>query len=424
VPPHGNHPWERAHIDHYELPDAVCDPVTGISFGKPWWSVMYSSYARRVLAQWVSLNAPSKIQVLMLLRICVKRFGRLPQILVLDRGPEFSSTDVESVLAAYHVDKLDRPPSEPRFGAPLERFFGITQTQFAQNVKSTTKLLANIRQLPGWMSPFKHASLTLGDAYVALSKFSYEYWDRRPHPALGMTPHEQYELGMAKAQYAQESFIPYDDLFHIMTMPHIGTVHISPGKGFRHQYAQWWAEEFHDPCVENRDFEARENFLDAGSIYVQLGQGQWVEAKCSEHNMFAGRSTRERAIVYQEWLKRTQGHEKRSRPSRTELAKLLRDVHLREDLLKELRRAVEDRILATSVAQDPMAVPPNAYAERLLSNQSMEELVRWIEQCRSTRGAVPAPLQSVPLIRPNVSLPQLPAAPPITFNDPSRYEVQ
>lgn len=424
LPPHGSHPWERAHIDHYELPDAVFDPVTGMSFGKPWWSVMYSPYARRVLAQFVSLNAPSRIPVLMLFRICVKRFGRLPQILVFDRGPEFSSTDVESVLAAYHVDKLDRPPSEPRFGAPLERFFGITQTQFAQNFRSTTKLLANVRQLPKWMSPFKHASLTLGDAYVALSKFSYQYWDHRPHPALGMTPLEKYELGLAKAHYKDDTFIPYDELFHILTMPHIGKVHIYPGKGARYQYAQWWAPEFHNPHVEHHDFDARENFLDAGSIHVQLGQGQWVEAKCSGHNAFAGRSTRERAIVYQEWLKRSQGHEKRSRPSRTELAKLLREVHHSEDLLKELRRAVEDRVLATSVLHDPMAVPANAYAERFLSNQSMEELVSWIEQWRSTGKPLPVPSQSAPVICPDTSVPQRPTLPPVSFHNPNRYEVQ
>ena len=424
LPRHGSHPWERAHIDHYELPEAVFDPVTGFPFGKPWWSVMYAPYCRRVLAQFLSLHAPSKIQVLMLFRICVKRFGRLPQLLILDRGPEFSSTDIEAFLATYRIDKWDRPASEPRFGSPLERFFGTTETEFAEQLKSTTKLLANVRQLPKWLNPLTDPKLTLGDSYMALSKYGYEYWDHRPHPELGMTPLQAYELGMAKAGDRKQTLVPYDDLFRILTMPHIGKVHIYPGQGFRYQYHDYYAPAFEDPLVEHQDLEAREDFLDAGHAYVKIGD-LWVEAKCPPHSNLHGHSTRERAILAQEIAARRRGHSSRLKESRLSLAQLLRDTRCREDVLKEMRRAAEDRMLALSVTEDPAAIPPNAYAERLLNHLPVDELMRWLEECRRGHQTGIPQAPSAPLM---ISTPTaLPARralpPPVSFNDPNRYEV-
>jgi hypothetical protein len=56
---------------------------------------------------------------MMTLRLCVKRYGRLPTAIIVDGGPEFQSVYFEQLLALYRVRKQQRPGSEPRFGSPF-----------------------------------------------------------------------------------------------------------------------------------------------------------------------------------------------------------------------------------------------------------------------------------------------------------------
>ena len=65
----------------------------------------------------------------MVLRLCVKRYGRLPTAITVDGGPEFASIYFEQLLALYRVRKHQRPAAEPRFGSPQERLFGTMQTR-------------------------------------------------------------------------------------------------------------------------------------------------------------------------------------------------------------------------------------------------------------------------------------------------------
>jgi transposase InsO family protein len=82
---------------------------------------------------------------MMILRQCVRRHGRLPQILVIDGGPEFHSTYFETLLARYEVTKKTRPPAQARFGSVCERLFGTTNTQFIHNLRGNTQITRNVR---------------------------------------------------------------------------------------------------------------------------------------------------------------------------------------------------------------------------------------------------------------------------------------
>jgi transposase InsO family protein len=130
TPRHGDRPFEIGHIDHTELDvEAVCSQ-TGRPLGRPWMTILTDAFSRRGLSLYLTFDAPSYRSCMMILRDCVRRHSRLPQIVVVDGGPEFQSTYFETLLARYECTKKTRPPAQARFGSICERLFGTTNTQF------------------------------------------------------------------------------------------------------------------------------------------------------------------------------------------------------------------------------------------------------------------------------------------------------
>ena len=111
TPRHGDRPFEIGHIDHTQADVwAVCSQ-TGRILGRPWISFLTDAFSRRILALHLTFDPPSYRSCMMILRECVRRHSRLPQILVLDGGSEFESTYFEALLARCEVTKKSRPPA-------------------------------------------------------------------------------------------------------------------------------------------------------------------------------------------------------------------------------------------------------------------------------------------------------------------------
>jgi putative transposase len=126
TPRHGDRPFEIGHIDHTELDVEMRCSVTGRTLSRPWLTLLVDAFSRRTLAQCLTFDAPSYRSCMLALRDCVKRHGRLPQILVMDGGREFESTYFETMLARYQCTKKTRPPAKARFGSVCERLFGTS----------------------------------------------------------------------------------------------------------------------------------------------------------------------------------------------------------------------------------------------------------------------------------------------------------
>ena len=89
---HGNRPFAIAHIDHTELDIMLISSATGKPIGKPWVTFLVDAYTRRLLSVYLTFDKPSYRSCMMALRICVKRFGRLPTCVVVDGGKDFSES--------------------------------------------------------------------------------------------------------------------------------------------------------------------------------------------------------------------------------------------------------------------------------------------------------------------------------------------
>jgi transposase InsO family protein len=146
TPRHGDRPFHICHIDHTELDVEVVCSSTGRNLGRPWLTIFMDAFSRRFLAFFLSFDPPSYRSCMMVLRECVRRHGRLPQILVLDGGKEFDSVYFETLLARYECTKKTRPPAKPRFGSVCERLFG-TSTQLIYSLAGNTQITKNVRQV-------------------------------------------------------------------------------------------------------------------------------------------------------------------------------------------------------------------------------------------------------------------------------------
>ena len=117
TPRHGDRPFEIGHIDHTEADIELVSSETGRKLDRPWLTLLTDAYSRRILAIYLTFDPPSYRSCLMVLRVCVKRYGRLPQTIVVDNGAEFGSTYFETLLATFECNKKQRPPAQARFGS-------------------------------------------------------------------------------------------------------------------------------------------------------------------------------------------------------------------------------------------------------------------------------------------------------------------
>lgn len=196
TPRHGDRPFEIAHLDHTEL-DIELTSQSGQLLGRPWMTLLTDAFSRRILAFYITFDAPSYRSCMMVLRECVRRLGRFPQILVVDGGREFGSTYFETLLARFECTKKTRPPAKARFGSVCERLFATANTRFVHNLLGNTQITRNVRQVTKLVDPKEHAIWPLPRLYDRMGEYLYEIYDTIQHPALGLSPREAYASGLA-----------------------------------------------------------------------------------------------------------------------------------------------------------------------------------------------------------------------------------
>jgi hypothetical protein len=136
TPRHGDRPFEICHLDHTQADIELICSETGVVIGRPWVTFLSDAFSRRLLSIWLTFDPPSYRSCMMALRECVRRHGRLPQILVVDGGREFESVYFETLLARYECIRKTRPGAQPRFGSVCERLFG---TNVASHISAIMK---------------------------------------------------------------------------------------------------------------------------------------------------------------------------------------------------------------------------------------------------------------------------------------------
>jgi transposase InsO family protein len=335
TPRHGEWPLHIAHIDHTELDAELLCSLTGRNLGRAWATYLTDAYSRR-LAVHITYDPPSYRSNMMIMRECVRRFGRLPQIIIVDGGKDFFSTYFETLLARYECTKKVRPPSESRFGSISERLFGTSNSQFIHNLQGNTQIMRNIRQITQYNNPKKNALWTLEKIFLYLHNWAYEVYDTIEHPALGQSPRDAFTSGMIRAGERAHRLIAYNEEFKIFTLPTTakGTAKVSPGRGVKINRLYYWSDTFRHPEVEGAQVSVRFDPFNAGSSFAYV-RGQWTECRSEHWSTFRGRSERELMIATEELRRRHTLHSRQFNITAVKLAHFLQSVEAEEVLLQQ-----------------------------------------------------------------------------------------
>jgi transposase InsO family protein len=350
TPRHGDRPFEIVHIDHTEVDQEFLCSHTDRNLGRAWATIMTDAYSRRFLATYVTFDPPSYRSCMMIARECVRRYGRLPQTVVVDGGLEFGSTYFETLLARYECTKKTRPPAESRFGSVCERLFGTLNTRFIHNLQGNTQIMQNVRQVTKAVNPKNQAIWTLDRFYARFNEFIYEVYDTTSHPALGCTPREMFALGMRQGGIRSHRLITYNEDFLMFTLPTTskGTAKVSPGQGVKINNLYYWSESFRDPQIELSSVEVRFDPFDAGTAYAFV-HGVWVRCYSQYHSIFQNRSEREIRFATEELRRRRKLHSQQFNVTAKKLAEFLESVEAEEMLLMQRLRDRESQDASSKI---------------------------------------------------------------------------
>ena len=352
VPRHGERPWQLAHLDHTEVDLELLSARTGHPLGRPWLTLLIDAFTRRVLALYLTFAQPSYVSCMMALRLCVQRWSRLPDAIVVDGGPEFHSTYFETLLASYRVTLKTRPPSEPTYGSIGERLFGTANSTFLHTLLGNTQITQRVRQVTPAVDPRRHACWTLSDLFTWLSAWAFEVYDTIDHPALGQSPRETHARADQESGARAHVRIPYDQDFIIRTLPttHKGTARVQPGHGVKIHNILYWCSAFDDPEVEGTSLAVRYDPFDVGTAYAYLPKARrWVTCRSDYYALLHGRSERELMLIGAELRKERRAHESGDKVTAKQLAAFSARVEAHEAILRQRERDAETRLVLSLI---------------------------------------------------------------------------
>lgn len=341
TPRHGDRPFDVVHIDHTELDIELVDQRYGNNLGRPWLSVMIDANTRYVLAIYLTFDPPSHRSCMMLVRECVRKHGRVPRVLVVDGGTEFDSTYFELLTAMLSITKKTRPKAKARFGSVMERFFGITNTQFIHNLRGNTQATRDPRSCSPSHYPQKLAVWTISDLNEELIDWIEQVYSTNIKQALGTTPLKAFQQGMADFGNREHKRVIYSSDFVIACLPSTpkGTAMVDPTRGIKVNHVQYWCAEFSDTSTHGKQLTVRYDPWDLSRAYVFV-QHRWALCRSEEADLYSRLTLRELHYATEEALCRLRSFEQVRMINAANVAKGVRRGQARELVLTERRNAL------------------------------------------------------------------------------------
>lgn len=346
--------FERAHIDHTLIDVETIFSETSEPLGRCWLTLMIDHHSRRVLAVHLTYDPPSYRSVLMVLRKCVQRFGRLPDQIVVDGGKEFQSVWFDTTCALYRVAIIRRPIAKARYGSQCERLFGTCNTNLLHFLSGNTQLRKNVRQMTDAVDPNRFAIWTLPELHAALERYFYEVYDTLEHRELLVTPRFAFERSIERHGNRPDRIVIDNELFQITTSPAPakGTAKVQPD-GVKIHYLY-----YSHPSLQRhlgKSVPVRYDPFDLSKAWALVGRA-WQPLKSRHTQLLRGFTEHEMDLMTAEWRKRRSAVEK-TRLSEPVLVKFLQEVLQTETLLLERKRAAAERYLREAQADAVIDVP-------------------------------------------------------------------
>ena len=379
TPRHGSRPWGVAHLDHTQLDIVLVSARTGRPLGRPWATFLMDAFTRRLLVVYVTFDPPSYRSAMMVLRECVWRYGRLPQTLVVDGGPDFRSTYFETLVTYYHCTKATRPWAKPHYGSVCERLFRTSNTEFIHTLVGNTQVMKQVRQVTKAMHPQEHAAWTLGELYAFLCVWAYDVYDQDMHLTLGMSPREAWRLGLMQSGERAHLTKLYEEEFRYLSLPTTkkGTAKVEPGRGVKIHYLYYFSKAFDARKVHGTQVPVRYDPFNIGLAYAYV-EGRWVKCLSEYHVQLRGHTERELQCASAEIRKRYQNHRGEAAITARRLAELLAKASDYETVLIQRQHDLEARDVFTLMhgyqqAMTLEELPPAVLTEVATGGENQQE---------------------------------------------------
>lgn len=235
-------PFAVAHIDHWK-----CDffLVVGVVNGKvivarPWLTAMVDAFSGEVLAIWLSFANPSRRSCTMVIRDCVRRHNKLPEMIIVDGGSDFRSVHFQVMLGTLGVVRCERPPEDPRFGKEVERLFGAFKERFARGLPGFGISIEKSRAVSASFKSERRAALSLLEGFNVLEAYVFQGYNHSPKPGENSSRYAMKERALRFYPHCGRS-IDWDLRFLIATSieaPDSGYT-LWPGRGL-HVNDKWY----------------------------------------------------------------------------------------------------------------------------------------------------------------------------------------
>ena len=354
TPRHGDFPFQICHLDHTELDIELICSDTLENLGRPWLSLLIDAYSRRIIAFYLTFDPPSYRSCMMVLRECVKRNSRLPKMLVVDGGKEFHSIYFETLLAKYNITKAQRPGAKPKFGSVCERIFGTTNTEFIHNLLGNTQIMKKVREVTKKFNPKHNAIWTFKSLHEMMNEWCYEIYDKQIHSTLGTSPKDFYENRLYKTGKREHTFVKYDEMFKIMTMPSTPkqTAKVQPGQGVRINNIYYWGDILDHPEIEGQSVYVRYDPFDMSTAYAYVNK-YWVKIRSENFMIFENRTEKEMKMATIEIRKRMKNAGNTVKMTGPIIAKFLDSIeseevlrlqHLKDKATKSAKKVIEQEV--------------------------------------------------------------------------------
>jgi putative transposase len=352
TPRHGERPFDIAHIDHTQLDIQLSDRLFGITYERPWLSILIDAFSRKILAFWISFDPPSYRSCMMLIKRCIQQHGRAPRVIVFDGGSEFDSAYLETLLSFLKTTKKSRAKSKARFGSVLERFFGTTNTQLIHNLSGNTQATKTPRTCTPSHDPKAHTAWTLESFTNCFASWLTQVYESNPHKALGVSPSQYFAIGMQDFGMREHKRFAYTREFELLCMPtnKTGEAKVNHVQGIHLNYQSYWCAEFNDPALSGKKVPVRFD-PDNGARAFAYINGRWVECISEYASIFSNRSTKQIEFITKEFKEKNKLMGNKQKVTAFSMAEFLRTATLSENTQRQIWR--DQELLARATQRSP-----------------------------------------------------------------------
>lgn len=301
TPIHCERALELVHFDSTLLDCELRSSISGEILGRPWLSIAVCAYTRRVVGMYLSFQPPSYVSTMMLLADIIKRFGRLPDAIIHDWGSEFKAKDWKYALTILYIIRHVRPKSAPRFGAILERMFGVVTRELIDNIAGNTKLRKNVRQITPQSDPSTHSGLWMADLYCGLEEYFFGIYDNRKHPATLREPRALFEASFISHGARLHRIRRYEDTLPILMPTAKGRPRvIDPARGINVNYRYYGHPLMATLAMSGTSALVKPIPFDPGTVLAFV-KGNWVICQAGIHSDLARAPEIVRRCLFEEW---------------------------------------------------------------------------------------------------------------------------